>query len=85
MMGVSARMMGVHRFNVLCAFRCYARCHITAGCAVLCSNPLVLLLRGNLRWLTATQELFVSRRYLVTGHSSLCLACSSSRSAALGA
>ena len=47
--------------------------------------PRVLLLRGNLRWLTATQELFVSRRYLVTGHSSLCLACSSSRSAALGA
>ena len=36
MMGVSARMMGVHRFNVLCAFRCFARYYITAGCAVLC-------------------------------------------------
>ena len=36
MMGVSARMMGVHRFNVLCAFCCFARYYITAGCAVLC-------------------------------------------------
>ena len=27
MMGVSARMMGVHRFNALCAFRCFALLH----------------------------------------------------------
>ena len=38
MMGVSACMMGVHRFNVLCAFRCFARYYITAGCAVLCAQ-----------------------------------------------